>query len=1175
VIDLCARGGPSVIYGVGSGTITGTAGDDVICGGPGDNIINALGGDDRIYGEGGKDTINGGDGYDLISGGDGDDHINGGASRDEIAGGLGDDLIDGGDGDDWLQGNEGNDELSGGTGVDDVVGAEGDDTLLGGPDADLVVGGVGVDTGDAGDGIDRCQETETVVNCEDGAVNFSPVGPIQPVAPFAYPVTAAGTVEVPVTGDLTIGFSGAGTIEIGAVDVAPLPIRGEAVDSGFVVGYEIDAGAVSFTSAQLRFAIPAAQMSADLGIYWYGTANGVWSEVNQGASADLGTNTVSATVTHFSIYAVLNKVKYRQYLTALANVVGPCIVPNRIFVFDTSGSTDVSGQLSNSGILAGIPLADRPAFVWTLDGQLSNWPSNTTTTASNIDAAFGSTDAALLVPLVTSLATGDEMLLVTDNQVLGDGPVNAAVTAALARGALVTWVLRESFLTIFQGEEAPISLFAVPLNAQAAAVAKKLPDYDGDGWSNCDERRGIISPRSIDSRLDFAGITKTKPGKRDSDGDTLNDGQELVPVSVYGTAMSAEEQAILAAKGISRIGKLVADPNSVDFDKDNVQDDEEVRTFSAASPTLPKPDGQPAIDVSSDPLLPDSDYDGIDDGVERVLGTDPNISTRNLIPGLSKPVVWLPSFAGDLERMNFSVYTTAGALDTAGDPRAIPIELTGEVNLYDLVTAGKVLIGRFTIDGKCAGPVLVCTALNSYSSTSGGRAACSKVGDKVSAGLLPLAISCGPNTNGNVLANVIAQGLYQIRFTNRGYQVFQSGKYYAYRLKTLIVDLRKIYRFQYANGSAATPITSAETQITRSAQKANLLLIQGGKIDLPPEGSITNAPVTPPGGDLDGLPNLASNVRFMNETIAAQEIAGAQTAYVNQIGAAIQGLAVYMEYSSYSQVRDVVAKTYIEPYAKLVAHEYGVAMRATQTSPGVDPMTPASIQKIEDDIEAKCKTASITFLSRQIGAHACKSLPIYVLGGKRLKAGITPVSSMEAAQLRADYWAADVAKGTGDWPSGGSSHKADHRLYNPSQILHYRARAKAWWIPQIPLPAAGTQGCPGPTQAGQQCDEFPNAASFEGGPQLTDPLVKSQAWLRSIAGADNLCDGCSYGQFLTFAGLYGIYGGLVNTDPRIDLKTVDVWDLPELAFLQLSFPDEKVRSVGLRIVNGSALVKFL
>ena len=80
---------------VGSGTITGTAGDDVIVGSNGADVIDGLGGNDHICGLGGDDTLNGEAGNDTLFGEAGNDTLNGGAGNDTLSGGAGTDSCDG------------------------------------------------------------------------------------------------------------------------------------------------------------------------------------------------------------------------------------------------------------------------------------------------------------------------------------------------------------------------------------------------------------------------------------------------------------------------------------------------------------------------------------------------------------------------------------------------------------------------------------------------------------------------------------------------------------------------------------------------------------------------------------------------------------------------------------------------------------------------------------------------------------------------------------------------------------------------------------------------------------------------------------------------------------------------------------------------------------------------
>ncbi|MGI9612775.1 MAG: LamG-like jellyroll fold domain-containing protein [Acidimicrobiales bacterium] len=117
-------------------TIVGTSGDDAIVGTSGDDVI--AGGD-------GNDTITGGDGNDVICGDTGNDAISGDAGIDLLMGGDGNDAIDGGDGIDTALGLAGNDVISGGAGDDDLDGGVGDDTVEGDAGFDRVGGGAGDD----------------------------------------------------------------------------------------------------------------------------------------------------------------------------------------------------------------------------------------------------------------------------------------------------------------------------------------------------------------------------------------------------------------------------------------------------------------------------------------------------------------------------------------------------------------------------------------------------------------------------------------------------------------------------------------------------------------------------------------------------------------------------------------------------------------------------------------------------------------------------------------------------------------------------------------------------------------------------------------------------------------------------------------------------------------------
>ncbi len=124
-------------------------------------------------------------------------------------------------------------------------------------------------------------------------------------------------------------------------------------------------------------------------------------------------------------------------------------------------------------------------------------------------------------------------------------------------------------------------------------------DPDGDGLSNEEE---------------FG--EQTHPGDPDSDGDFLNDGEE---VNVHET-----------------------DPNSADSDGDDLEDGEEIDTYDtdpldADTDDDTLDDGAEVDLYNTDPNNPDSDGDGATDGEEVLYGTDPNdpLSAPSTMPASS------------------------------------------------------------------------------------------------------------------------------------------------------------------------------------------------------------------------------------------------------------------------------------------------------------------------------------------------------------------------------------------------------------------------------------------------------------------------------------------------------------------------------------------------------------
>ncbi len=138
----------------GNDTIAGGIGDDCIIGGAGNDSVDAGDGNDNVQGNGGSDILLGGNGIDTLDGGESSDTLRGGNDGDSILGGGGNDTIDGGLGDDTIDAGDGNDTVYGNDGNDSVGGGLGDDTLVGGLGNDLVNGNDGNDSLDGSDGFD-------------------------------------------------------------------------------------------------------------------------------------------------------------------------------------------------------------------------------------------------------------------------------------------------------------------------------------------------------------------------------------------------------------------------------------------------------------------------------------------------------------------------------------------------------------------------------------------------------------------------------------------------------------------------------------------------------------------------------------------------------------------------------------------------------------------------------------------------------------------------------------------------------------------------------------------------------------------------------------------------------------------------------------------------------------
>ena len=591
---LCAPGRAGVVYGTpGSDHLNGTDGDDVICG------------------LGGADTISARGGNDIVDGGAGSDNISGGPDADRLLGGGGDDMLAGAEGDDALWGESGDDQLNA---------AEGDDALD---------GGAGVDHLNAAAGDDRCAGGETTNNCEDATGTD----------PLAQPLTlAASPVAPPLTFTLDDGFPGLSvTIETGGgiypwdVEVEPARLHMSGRVSELMVGPAFDLtvpeSAPAIRGATLTLPYHEARLGSSpesgLRIYTYDEDAQLWVPLAGAQTVDAAANTVTARVSHFSVYAVFKARTPEQWKEIFGETPLRCVGTSAdidvVFLVDTSGSmasNDPAGLRVDGAkaFVAEMRDGDRAAVVGfdsfaRTEIELTSIESG----RAAIDAALertrppgGGTSISAAVQRAIAILSNNGgqgrlrvAILLTD----GQSSYNSALTAQAANelievhtvglGAGVNAALLQSIAT---GTGASYRQLNHP--AQLPALYRELAgdiigddtDTDGDGLTDCVERNGLFVPTRITfpfigGSIDFASFIMTDPNNADTDGDGLSDGFEVEARNLRANPELAAEYDFLIELGSKTYYKLIANPTDTDSDDDGLDDLLEIR--NGTDPLVP------------------------------------------------------------------------------------------------------------------------------------------------------------------------------------------------------------------------------------------------------------------------------------------------------------------------------------------------------------------------------------------------------------------------------------------------------------------------------------------------------------------------------------------------------------------------------------------------------------
>lgn len=598
--DLCAPGQPGVVYGTnGNDELAGTKGPDVICG---------LGGDD---------VISGGDGGDLIDAGPGQDSVSGGPGADRIFGGPGDDVLDGSDGDDALWGEEGADKLKGAAGDDALDGGEGPDELFAAAGDDSLDGGDGNDILDAAAGTDVCLRGESLAGCESNAAGDPLARPLplgtRPVAP-----PATFTIDDVFPG-VSLTIETGGGIYPWDVEIEPARLhmsgRVAQVLAGPAFDVSVPASAPPIRSATLTLPYHESRLGgtpeSELRIYGFDEDAQLWIPVGGPQAVDTGANTVTASLSHFSVYAVLSLRTPEQWKEIFGNTplrcVGTTVGVDVAFLVDTSGSMSTSDPagLRVDGAKAFVVEmrdTDRAAVVG-FDSTARRELGLTVLDAAGrtaVDAALDRTraagggtsiSAAVREAVAILEANGGEgrlrvAILLTDGQSSYDSSLTAQAASAaieihtVGLGAGVNAALLQSIATgtgaTYRQLDDPNELPDL-YRELAGDIIGDDTDTDGDGLTDCVERNGLFVPVRITfpfigGPVDLASFITTDPENPDTDGDGLPDGREVEARDLRADPAFAAEYGFLIEAGLETYYKLIADPNDADSDGDGLDD---------------------------------------------------------------------------------------------------------------------------------------------------------------------------------------------------------------------------------------------------------------------------------------------------------------------------------------------------------------------------------------------------------------------------------------------------------------------------------------------------------------------------------------------------------------------------------------------------------------------------
>lgn len=444
----------------------------------------------------------------------------------------------------------------------------------------------------------------------------------------------------------------------------------------------------------------------NLRLFYFDPERNFWIPATLEQSVDTTRNTVTATVTHFSTYAIFDIKNWGETWSAQDN---PCrtrsdggtdiVFLDLALVMDSSGSmswNDPDGlRLTAAKSFVDALLPEDRAGVVDFDSS-ARVTQSLTTDHDAVKAAIDRVNDSGGTNLSSGVSLGNQMLidngdptrarmaiLLTDgvgsynSQLTTQAKANGITIYTIALGTDTDTALLKSIATETGGKFHQVNTAAeLPevfrrISDDTSGDPRAAVDTDGDGLNDCVEIEGAMGGN---------GVTYTSdPSLVDTDGDGLSDGDEVGDKVDGDSYLEDWQQLLLQPIPGLVFYDVVSDPRAVDSDGDDLDDPNELDLGTEARDSTTDSDGLTdgyEVDaIGTAPDNPDTDGDGLWDDTEDAhrddqgldpLHADVKISTWSYSVDFAKGLI-----LGDLNRED-SLAWLAGNL-ASGAASFIPV----------------------------------------------------------------------------------------------------------------------------------------------------------------------------------------------------------------------------------------------------------------------------------------------------------------------------------------------------------------------------------------------------------------------------------------------------------------------------------------------------------------------